>query len=266
MRGPPGSGPPVGPQRKYSNPQERGLPQDRDHQQQMRPIGEQGMNNQPPVSSGQAQGPQRKDSNPQLHGSSPQDRERASSRSRTNRKGSGQIRRCNKCGEPLQGQFVRALGGTYHLDCFKCKVSTRSFHVPNEYLANEKPRRTVERSLHQSSSRLMTRTAKANILFVKLTTLVVSASYVTSVIRRFVVLTLPPSTRSTTWTTSRALCVQPYLGRKTATTSMKGRSTAITITRHSSLNAVSDVKRQSSSSLSRFTVMVRISTGTQNAI
>jgi hypothetical protein len=44
-------------------------------------------------------------------------------RSRTRRKGSGQLRVCKKCGELLTGQFVRALGGTFHLDCFKCKVS-----------------------------------------------------------------------------------------------------------------------------------------------
>ena len=30
---------------------------------------------------------------------------------------------CKKCGESLTGQFVRALGGTFHLDCFKCQVS-----------------------------------------------------------------------------------------------------------------------------------------------
>ena len=33
------------------------------------------------------------------------------------------IRMCKKCGESLTGQFVRALGGTFHLDCFRCKVS-----------------------------------------------------------------------------------------------------------------------------------------------
>lgn len=31
-------------------------------------------------------------------------------------------RTCAKCQDPLTGQFVRALGGTYHLDCFKCRV------------------------------------------------------------------------------------------------------------------------------------------------
>jgi hypothetical protein len=29
---------------------------------------------------------------------------------------------CKKCGELLTGQFVRALEGTFHLDCFRCKV------------------------------------------------------------------------------------------------------------------------------------------------
>lgn len=38
-------------------------------------------------------------------------------RSRPNR------RICKKCGEPLTGQFVRALNGTFHLECFKCHVS-----------------------------------------------------------------------------------------------------------------------------------------------
>lgn len=38
------------------------------------------------------------------------------------RNGSGQMRICKKCGEPLTGQFVRALDGTFHLDCFKCRV------------------------------------------------------------------------------------------------------------------------------------------------
>ena len=43
-------------------------------------------------------------------------------RSRTNGGGS-KSRFCMKCGESLTGQFVRALGGTFHLDCFRCEVS-----------------------------------------------------------------------------------------------------------------------------------------------
>ena len=48
--------------------------------------------------------------------------ERNRSRTRNGRTASGQMRMCKKCGLPLTGQFVRALGGTFHLDCFKCRV------------------------------------------------------------------------------------------------------------------------------------------------
>jgi hypothetical protein len=50
--------------------------------------------------------------------------ERTRSRNRSGRTASGQLRLCKKCGEPLTGQFVRALGGTFHLDCFRCRVSS----------------------------------------------------------------------------------------------------------------------------------------------
>lgn len=46
-------------------------------------------------------------------------------RSRTNGAPGGKshtLRLCQKCAEPLTGQFVRALGGTFHLECFKCRV------------------------------------------------------------------------------------------------------------------------------------------------
>ena len=64
------------------------------------------------------------------------------SRSRTNgnaahKSPSGQLRTCKKCGEGLTGQFVRALGGTFHLDCFKCTdcgqiVASKFFPVDSE--------------------------------------------------------------------------------------------------------------------------------------
>jgi len=44
-------------------------------------------------------------------------------RSNGGKSSSGTPRLCRKCDEPLTGQFVRALGGTFHLDCFKCRVS-----------------------------------------------------------------------------------------------------------------------------------------------
>lgn len=49
------------------------------------------------------------------------DRSRASGRPNT--KSPGSSRMCQKCGESLTGQFVRALGGTFHLECFRCQVS-----------------------------------------------------------------------------------------------------------------------------------------------
>lgn len=48
--------------------------------------------------------------------------ERNRSRQRNGRTGSGQLRICKKCDKPLTGQFVRALDGTFHLECFKCRV------------------------------------------------------------------------------------------------------------------------------------------------
>ncbi|KAF2750572.1 RhoGAP-domain-containing protein [Sporormia fimetaria CBS 119925] len=44
---------------------------------------------------------------------------------------------CGKCGEGLTGQFVRALGGTYHLECFTCHdcgkvVASKFFPVPDK--------------------------------------------------------------------------------------------------------------------------------------
>ena len=54
--------------------------------------------------------------------SSPRDRSRPNGRPQTKSPGSSQ-RVCKKCAEPLTGQFVRALGATYHLECFKCEVS-----------------------------------------------------------------------------------------------------------------------------------------------
>ena len=43
---------------------------------------------------------------------------------RTNNSSEGRKtqRVCKKCGELLTGQFVRALEGTFHLDCFRCQV------------------------------------------------------------------------------------------------------------------------------------------------
>ncbi|RMZ86516.1 hypothetical protein DV736_g6258, partial [Chaetothyriales sp. CBS 134916] len=51
------------------------------------------------------------------HGSDERSRSRNGS---SGKSPGGSVRICNKCREPLIGQFVRALQGTFHLDCFKC--------------------------------------------------------------------------------------------------------------------------------------------------
>lgn len=63
--------------------------------------------------------------------------ERNRSRGRSGRSASGQQRVCNACGESLTGQFVRALDGTFHLDCFKCQdcgqiVASKFFPAEDE--------------------------------------------------------------------------------------------------------------------------------------
>ncbi|KXX83052.1 Rho-type GTPase-activating protein 1 [Madurella mycetomatis] len=63
--------------------------------------------------------------------------ERNRSRPRGSRSASGQVRTCRKCGEPLTGQFVRALDGTFHLDCFRCRdcgqiVASKFFPADDE--------------------------------------------------------------------------------------------------------------------------------------
>lgn len=36
---------------------------------------------------------------------------------------------CSACGLPMSGQFVRALGSVYHLDCFRCRVGVTYLSV-----------------------------------------------------------------------------------------------------------------------------------------
>ncbi|KAK3648651.1 hypothetical protein LTR22_013287 [Elasticomyces elasticus] len=54
-----------------------------------------------------------------------------------------QQRVCHKCNKVLTGQFVRALGGTYHLECFTChgcdKIVATKFHPEPEKPPNQVP-------------------------------------------------------------------------------------------------------------------------------
>ncbi|KAI0842070.1 RhoGAP-domain-containing protein [Hypoxylon sp. FL0890] len=70
--------------------------------------------------------------------------ERNRSRGRGPRTASGQVRVCAKCGESLTGQFVRALEGTYHLDCFRCRdcgqiVASKFFPADDEETGGQYP-------------------------------------------------------------------------------------------------------------------------------
>ncbi|KAJ5273667.1 hypothetical protein N7478_008792 [Penicillium angulare] len=64
-------------------------------------------------------------------------RDRSRPNGRSHNKSPGSSRLCQKCNEPLTGQFVRALGGTFHLECFKCQdcseiVASKFFPVDSE--------------------------------------------------------------------------------------------------------------------------------------
>ena len=41
---------------------------------------------------------------------------------------------CSACGLPMSGQFVRALGSVYHLDCFRCRVCVTYRSILRTYL------------------------------------------------------------------------------------------------------------------------------------
>lgn len=73
------------------------------------------------------QQPEDRDGRSQELSRGPRDRstgERSRQNGATGSKSPGPVTRiCKKCGEPLLGQFVRALGATYHLECYQCEVS-----------------------------------------------------------------------------------------------------------------------------------------------
>ncbi|KAI8954702.1 rho-type GTPase-activating protein 1 [Xylaria longipes] len=78
------------------------------------------------------------------HGDPRRSGERSRSRVRNGRSASGSLRTCAKCGEPLTGQFVRALDATFHLECFKCHdcgqiVASKFFPADDEVTGGQYP-------------------------------------------------------------------------------------------------------------------------------
>ncbi|KAI6093785.1 RhoGAP-domain-containing protein [Hypoxylon rubiginosum] len=99
----------------------------------------------PSYSNGAFPPPNRHPASPALSAHS--DPRRSGERNRSRGRGrtaSGQLRVCAKCGESLTGQFVRALEGTYHLDCFKCRdcgqiVASKFFPADDEENGGQYP-------------------------------------------------------------------------------------------------------------------------------
>ncbi|KFZ15422.1 hypothetical protein V502_05626 [Pseudogymnoascus sp. VKM F-4520 (FW-2644)] len=121
-------------QQQQQQPQQQQLQQQQNMPRQNQNNGYDQANRGPPPTA--MQGNQRKDNTGGDAHKDSSDRDRSRHRG-GKRTGSGQLRLCKKCGEPLTGQFVRALGGTFHLDCFKCKdcgqiVASKFFPVDDE--------------------------------------------------------------------------------------------------------------------------------------
>lgn len=68
--------------------------------------------------------------------SHPRDRSRPNGRPHTKSPGSSRL--CQKCGDPLTGQFVRALGGTFHLECFRCQVGKQTHSDLHAYTCGKR--------------------------------------------------------------------------------------------------------------------------------
>ena len=59
--------------------------------------------------------------------------------------------RCAKCSQPMTGQFVRALGAVFHLDCFRCQVRKHGRRSYSSLCSRRDDRRIVTRSLLPNS-------------------------------------------------------------------------------------------------------------------
>lgn len=160
------------------------------------------------------------------------------------RKPSGAVkeqRMCGKCGTHLTGQFVRALGGTYHLECFTCHVS---FH-PLIYSRRPSPFLTLLRIVTKSwrpSSSLYRTSHQTSTHYVRLTTSADLTCFVTLAKVHFEDHTSLLWTGSTTSSISPAASVRPSLVHKTHTTSTKAMCIVITTTRQNLRRNATDVR------------------------
>lgn len=181
-----------------------------------------------------------------------------SSKPEKRRAGAGQ-RICGKCGKHLTGQFVRALGDTYHLECFTCHVSISHLQATRSDRA-----RIAIRLSHPNSSQYPT-SHQTSIHCARQITFGGLIYCATPVEVLCVALISQLSIASTTLNTSPAAYVQQCLAHTTPTTNTKVAYIVITTIRRNSLRNVMGARRPFSSSLWRSSAMAPISTGIQSA-
>ena len=150
-------------------------------------------------------------------------------------------RMCKKCGEPLTGQFVRALGGTFHLDCFKCRVRDFSRMCTNDVNITG---RTAATLWPRNSSQWIMRTVQVSILFAKPTIsvdLTCSAIHVVGLCEAHI---LPHWIGNIILSILLVPYAQPSLVHRTATTNMTAKYIAIITTQRNLHSAAMDVKQR----------------------
>ena len=120
---------------------------------------------------------------------------------------------CGACGKPVKGQYVRAMGKIYHLECFKCRVSPAVVALSvRSHIDRKSPCRTAIKWLRPNSSLWTIRTTHTHC--VSVTTLHVSTSYAVNVIRHFEGRISLLATENTTSSTLHAPFVLPCSARK----------------------------------------------------
>ena len=168
---------------------------------------------------------------------------------------------CGKCGGALGPQFVRALDGMFHLDCFTCNVSIASGCL---FVARTNGSRTAARLSRRNSFPTQS-SRRASSRCARLTTFGDWISYVMRAVRRCVGRILPRWIASIILSISRARCVRLCLAIRIATMSTRGAYTATTTTLRSLRKSATGVRLRFSSSMLRFSGMDRINIGIQSA-
>lgn len=140
------------------------------------------------------------------------------------KKRGAQSRVCGKCGQPLLGQFVRALGDTYHLECFTCTVSQDQSRNPTT--TNQHDRTAAKSSPPNSSPCLNNH--RISILSARPTTFEDLISYVRLAAALCEDHISQRSSVNTTLSTLRVPSVRPSLAHKTHITSTEETCSVIT--------------------------------------